>query len=274
MQQINSFVNSVYRNINGSKQEINELKEEMKSHLIEAVYELQSEGKTEEQAINIAIKRFGERDELQEALSKVFQTQKTFAKWLLSLGVIILVIGSVLFGLIWAYSENISHENSYISTEIREIIDDKDSITDELQVQIEEILTQVPHITEVNIYNMRDSDTNIDYWDVVENSEAIYHYQKSLSLPKWLLADYLTAGNGDDYWCVTYKYLSLNDFTLIVLFVSLAIYATLFTIWAVINAYHHKRLTISWVILFALFNVVGYYIYCLFGKMKLGKKKI
>ncbi|MEJ9233443.1 hypothetical protein LAV79_29620, partial [Peribacillus butanolivorans] len=48
--------------------------------------------------------------------------------------------------------------------------------------------------------------------------------------------------------------------------IGFAIYATLFTIWATINAYHHKRLNVGWVIAFALLNVVGYLIYFLVGK--------
>lgn len=38
-------------------------------------------------------------------------------------------------------------------------------------------------------------------------------------------------------------------------YIGAAVYATLFTIWATINAYHHRRLNIGWIIMFALFNV-------------------
>ena len=40
----------------------------------------------------------------------------------------------------------------------------------------------------------------------------------------------------------------------------------LFAIWAIINAYHHRRLNTGWVLAFALLNVVGYLIYIVFGK--------
>ena len=52
----------------------------------------------------------------------------------------------------------------------------------------------------------------------------------------------------------------------LVLFVGVAVYAALFTIWATINAYHHRRLNVGWIITFALLNVVGYLIYIVFGK--------
>jgi heme/copper-type cytochrome/quinol oxidase subunit 4 len=52
----------------------------------------------------------------------------------------------------------------------------------------------------------------------------------------------------------------------LVLLFGVAVYTTLFTIWATINSYHHKRLNIGWIIIFALLNIVGYLIYLLVGK--------
>lgn len=42
MRQIDAYVDSVYENIGGNRKEIQELKAEMKSHLIEAVHELKA----------------------------------------------------------------------------------------------------------------------------------------------------------------------------------------------------------------------------------------
>lgn len=268
MKRINNFVDSVYTHVNGSKKEINELKEEMKSHLIESVHELQKEGKTKDEAITMAIKRFGEKNELQEALSQVFQKQEIFAKWLLTLGVIILLLGGSIFGFIRDYSNQNARESSDISNEIREMIEDKDTLTEEIKIQIEQVLSKSNHITELKIYDLKTLDTSNNDWNLIEESTPIYHYQKSLSLPKWLIIDYFTAGNGGSSWCITYEFLSLDDFALIILFMSISIYGTLFTIWAIINAYQHKRLTIGWIIVFALFNVLGYLSYHFYGKIK------
>ncbi|CUP57898.1 Uncharacterised protein [Turicibacter sanguinis] len=267
MKRINNFVDSVYTHVNGSKKEIDELKEEMQSHLIESVHELQKEGKSEDEAIDIAIKRFGERNELKEVLTQVFQKQKVFAKWVLALGIIVLLLGSLIFGSVWTYSEQNARENSDISTEIRGLIEGIDKLTEEIKFQSEEVISKANHITELNIYDLKSLDTSNHYWDVIEEATPTYQYKKSLSLPKWLMANYSTAGNGDSSWCITYEYLSLNDFALIILFMSISIYGTLFTIWAVINAYHHKRLNIGWTIIFAVFNIVGYCIYRIYGRM-------
>jgi cytochrome c-type biogenesis protein CcmH/NrfF len=59
MKQIEAFVDSVYQNVGGNEKEIQELKAEMKNHLLEAVDELKKEGKSEQEAIDIAIDRFG-----------------------------------------------------------------------------------------------------------------------------------------------------------------------------------------------------------------------
>lgn len=44
-----------------------------------------------------------------------------------------------------------------------------------------------------------------------------------------------------------------------------AIYWTLFTIWAIINAHHQKRLHIKWILVFLLLNILGYLIYYFTG---------
>ncbi len=49
---------------------------------------------------------------------------------------------------------------------------------------------------------------------------------------------------------------------------SVCVFWVLFTIWATINAYHHRRLNAGWVIAFAFLNIVGYLIYVLMGKRK------
>jgi hypothetical protein len=58
MKEIDLYINSVYENMDHSP-EVEELKGEMRQHLIEAVEELRREGKSEQESIYIAISRFG-----------------------------------------------------------------------------------------------------------------------------------------------------------------------------------------------------------------------
>ncbi|PGZ93485.1 hypothetical protein COE53_06410 [Bacillus sp. AFS029533] len=57
------------------------------------------------------------------------------------------------------------------------------------------------------------------------------------------------------------KHRTFSTFAGFVLLVGLSIYLTLFTIWTTINTYRDKRLNTGWIILFALFNVLGYLVY-------------
>jgi uncharacterized protein YpuA (DUF1002 family) len=57
-----------------------EFKEEIRTHLVETVKELQTQGKSEEESVDIAIKRFGEEKQLNIEFRKVFKFQKKFKK--------------------------------------------------------------------------------------------------------------------------------------------------------------------------------------------------
>ncbi|WP_423251548.1 permease prefix domain 1-containing protein, partial [Priestia megaterium] len=52
MKKINQFVDSIYSDVSGKEAE--EMKEEMRTHLIETVEDLKLEGKSEKEAIEIA----------------------------------------------------------------------------------------------------------------------------------------------------------------------------------------------------------------------------
>lgn len=70
----------------------------------------------------------------------------------------------------------------------------------------------------------------------------------------------------DTEWYVQMESIKLFAFVPFISLIGFTIYATLFTIWATINAYHHKRLNVGWVIAFAFLNVFGYLAYFVFGK--------
>ena len=78
MKQIDKYVNSIYKDVAGDKQEIEDLRQEMRSHLLEAVEELKVKGKTEEEAIRIAIENFGGKKQIVKGLSEFFKVQKKF----------------------------------------------------------------------------------------------------------------------------------------------------------------------------------------------------
>ncbi|MGE7921279.1 permease prefix domain 1-containing protein [Viridibacillus sp. NPDC093762] len=90
MKQIDEFVNSIYANISGK--EAKEMKEEMRTHLVEAVEELKTEGKSEQEAISIAINRFGDEKQITKGLISIFKAQNKIVKNLFRVTLISLII--------------------------------------------------------------------------------------------------------------------------------------------------------------------------------------
>ena len=99
LKQIELYVDAVYQNVGGNKKEIKELKEEMKFHLLEAVQELKTEGKSEDEAVEIAIRRFGDEKLIANGLYEFFKYQKQFTTNLLRFTLLSLLIAII--SIVW-----------------------------------------------------------------------------------------------------------------------------------------------------------------------------
>jgi len=268
VKRIEKFVDSMYLNVEGDQQEINELKAEMTNHLLEAVHELKAEGKTEQQAITVAIKRFGEEKEIRAVIGQLFEIQKVFAKRVLYIAVVCLIVTMSSFYFLWEVEEStaqgISDTRSLISYELK----DKDVITRDMKRKIEALVEDTNYVSGVTIYKSKNvisraGENYVEYnWKSVQPD---FQYQRTVWAPKWLGADFDTFENGDEQWVVSIDNRSFSRLEAVVLFVGMTIYWTLFTIWAIINAYHQKRLRIGWVFIFVFFNILGYLIYYFTG---------
>jgi len=267
MKQIESYVDEVYHNVGGNKKEIEELKAEMKSHLIEAVHELKAEGMNEQVAIDIAIQRFGGDQEIRSIVGQLFKAQKTFVKWVLFLAIAVLLFTVTAFGFAWSNEEKNSNENSIVATEIFEVLGDRNNLTEEMKIKINSLIKGTDQISKVEIYNVSNVTNNNLVFDYVRDAKPDYRYEQKVWNPKWLQANFFPYGNGDGkQWYVEMETRHIGSLMAIILFSGIAIYATLFTIWAIINAFHHRRLNIGWIFVFAFFNVIGYLIYYISGK--------
>ena len=259
MKQIEAFVDSVYQNVGGN--------------LLEAVHELKTEGKSEQEAIEIAIERFGGEKEMRSVVRQLFKVQKVFAKWVLYLAVICLITTVTVFGIIWSIEEQNSHENSIVATNIFDVLEGNKAISKDMEEKIKGLVQETEQISKVKIFNVRDvkkeSENYSSIFEYVANAKPNYQYQRTVWAPEWLLVDFFPYGNGNSEWYVDMETRHINSFMTLVLFVGVSVYATLFTIWATINAYHHRRLNAGWVLAFALLNIVGYLIYVLVGRRKI-----
>jgi hypothetical protein len=269
MKRINDYVDSVYHGVGSNEIQIKELKAEMKNHLLEAVHELKAEGKSEKEAIDIAIERFGGENEMRSVIGQLFKDQKVFAKRTLCIAVGFLVVALSIFSFIWLYAEDNGQKLSIIITEISDVLENKEVITPQMKKEIELLVEKTNHISEVSIYNSKYIRTEgknfVSYNTELKNPD--YQYKRTLGVPKWLgVGGFFPYGNGDEQWYVEMKFRNFDTLLTVVLFVGIAVYWTLFTIWAITYAYHQKRLNISWMFVFALFNVLGYLVYRLLGK--------
>lgn len=268
MKQIESYVEEVYHGVGGKRKEIAELKAEMKSHLMEAVHELKSEGKTEQEAVELAIERFGGEQEMRSIVGQLFKAQRIFAKWILYLAAAVLLLSFTVFGFIATFEDENAMENSEVSSAVSEILNNNRSLTAEVESEITALIDGTDQISQVKIFNVSDVGVN-SVFGYVEKAEPEFQYNKSVWSPDWLMANFFPYGNGDGKrWYIEMETRHIGTLMGIIIFSGLAVYATLFTIWATINAYHHKRLNWAWIVVFALFNIVGYIIYILAGKRK------
>ena len=267
MKRIEAFVDSVYLNVDGDKQEIDELKAEMKNHLFESVQELKEEGKTEQQAITIAIQRFGEEKEMGAVIGQLFEIQKIFAKRVLYIAIVCLILTISIGSFLWKIDDSTAQGLAETSTLVSKELENKDVMTFGMKRKIEALVEDTNYISEVTIYNSKDirsvSQNSGEYhW---KSQKPDFQYQRTIWAPKWLGVDSSTSGNGNEQWFVLIESRSFDQLQVIIVFMGGAIYWTLFTIWAIINAYHQKRLHIKWILIFLLLNVLGYLIYYFTG---------
>lgn len=267
MKRIEAFVDSMYLNVDGDKQEIDELKAEMKNHLFESVQELKEEGKTEQQAITIAIQRFGEEKEMRAVIGQLFEIQKIFAKRVLYIAIVCLILTISIGSFLWEIDDSTAQGLAETSTFISKELENKDVMTFSMKRKIETLVEDTNYISEVTIYNSKDirsvSQNSGEYhW---KSQKPDFQYQRTIWAPKWLGVDSSTSGNGNEQWFVLIESRSFDQLQVIIVFMGGAIYWTLFTIWTIINAYHQKRLHIKWILIFLLLNILGYLIYYFTG---------
>ncbi|WP_169082663.1 permease prefix domain 1-containing protein [Paenibacillus sp. PL91] len=264
MGQIELFVDSVYKNAGGNKKEIQELKAEMKNHLLEAVHELKIEGKSEQDAIAIAIERFGGEKEMRVVVGQLFKAQKIFAKRVLYIAFAFLLISLVASGVIWKVETDNRAENAAISRSLYDVLDKQAVISEQTDKTIKAIVRDAKQITNVQIYKTSEVKTvtaegSVSYFN--HQAEPIYRYVREMR-PSSVMDFYYAQS---DKWFIHLESKNLATLVGYLLTAGIAIYAVLFTIWATINAYHHQRLNAGWIIGFALFNVLGYLAYFLVG---------
>lgn len=263
MTRIETYISSVYKNVKGNQNEIEDLKQDMRNHLLQTAEELKAEGKSEEESIEIAISRFGERSQVENELAEIFKVQRKFATTLLIVSLVSILLSVICFISYKAIDGKFTLKvpQSLITSVEYKLNTGETISSEEVNRLLKEYKKQFRYVA---IYK----ENNVNSPDVIYPSNfSLEEVQNDEST----LTTYVTSPNGDN-WRVKYGF-DIEGFNLgsgpillnsaIILFV---VYWLLFGIWCVINAYHRKKLSLVWVIIFFIFNVVAYVIFLLDGR--------
>ncbi|WP_233566944.1 permease prefix domain 1-containing protein [Cohnella endophytica] len=259
MKQIEAFVDSVYQNAGGNKKEIKELKAEMRSHLLEAVHELKKEGKSEQEAVQFAIERFGGEQELRSEISQLYHKQKLFAKGVLFAALTVLIFAIFSFQFLYQRDEEVSGNFPHrFNEKILDILKDHESITEEVKKEVESNVQSNKRVHKIEIYNTKGIEGDV-LFNYLEDSKPIYSYSEEVNTPKWLWAGYNSGGNGMGNWFVYTSAFGYYVISYLILVLGITLYWALFTIWAIVYAFHTTRkVSVLWTLIFLFFNIIGF----------------
>jgi len=284
MKKIEEYISFICKNTRGTKKEIEELKQEMRSHLTQTVQELSADGKTEQESIELAIGRFGGKHQIQGELAKIFTFQKKLTKVILSFALIFFVLGisSIILDVMENIRINISAPIfAEESNKISDVV--KTNNLDLLDKTVRDLLSATDNkITYVVLGKFPDdpkslpisNTTRPKYQGKIEYQypENIQNVQESGIIASGAIIMsgseqkyYLEIGSKD--YAISKKF----PFAAIVGIGFCMLYWVLFGIWATINAYHTKRLNVAWGIIFFVLNVAGYLLHKIYYWFKVDR---
>ena len=197
MEVINNYIDSLYKNDNS--QEVLELKEELKEHLIMSANEFINEGYEEQDACEMAIKKFDGGSEMLKELYFTLKENKKEIKETNKVAKIITRISGVMFiiclitSTILTYHKTVNYiydkpfiywqqVNSNISKELNKIIKDKDvkKDIDSYKDDISKLLSSSKFNKDVILmYGYESSHKQL--WETYEPSSILYTYGKDVT---------------------------------------------------------------------------------------------
>lgn len=271
MKQIDNYLEHAFRHAHGDPQEIIDAKLEMRIHLLDSINELKQSGLSEDEAAVIAIKRFGGSDIRTDVVSRMFHIQQLFAKRLLLIAVIAALATTAAAITIWRMDVKQIEQLSTLASSINKRIANEQLDPAAIQDILQRTINEQPHIATASLYPLiHQTDNNLTeeslQWEYDFNHPAIYLESKH-HIAEWQLSSYGYHLNESPY-LLQFDLRRLFSYIPIILSAGIAVYATLFTIWASINAYHHRRLNPLWIVVFACTNVPGYAIYLLGAELR------
>lgn len=280
MDRIEKYINSIYRDVNDTSKETQDLKQEMRGHLIQTVSELMKSGLTEDESIKIAIERFGGEFQIRNELTQVVKFQKYFAKSIL-IASLILLLGCITVLTIshFVQKEFIKRE-TIMNTQVHLIeAAFKDDGIDGVDECFKGILQDVKNnqLTYVAIKQLpKNFDINDHKVNVFTLGETKYSYPPKITNKYYgnTFGNIININNTTFLIQTGIKTSSNTDPRTIYVGITVLMFAicwVLWIIWSIINIYRIGKLNIWWCILLILTSIIGYFIFLIFQRFYNGR---
>ncbi|WP_052342677.1 permease prefix domain 1-containing protein [Bacillus sp. EB01] len=116
MERINQFLDELYKESSLSLREKEEMKEEMRTHLLEHIEEAKSKGLTEDEAVSEALEQFGGEADIFEAGTK-HKKSKLKDKWFIAT-LVLFCLSFILVGFAWGVEKVNEQQRQYFYNNI------------------------------------------------------------------------------------------------------------------------------------------------------------
>lgn len=196
MRKVEEFVSRVYADVEENAA-VEDLKLEMETYLYKSIADLMQEGKTEEEATNLALRRFAAEEELRTVLKKMFPVQDRLSKWMGYAAWLILSL-SVLGLLSLQFITPPVTEVSQIQEEIMLVAERQRQNLPKLQQTLKTIAAENPSIKEIQLDAFdstgEEISMNAEDYEIlsgVENLETLFYYRDDFFLPLSLVSSTL-----------------------------------------------------------------------------------
>lgn len=247
MQEVNKYVNDIYKKANPNNPETLELKKETEIHLIDSVKELMAEGYSRKEAFLIATERFGGVEQSNQIISLMELQEKSFAKKLLNIGVFGILIATIC--LIVAMQMGSVNDQKFADLGYS-VLESPNKMT---ELKNEESL----FILGASYHSDADGTKSLN---VIKNNW----------IPHWMKSD-LVYSSSDSF--VKIQTIDVRVIGILLFAIGLSIYYTLFTIWGCIQLHNENKLTPKWVLSLTTLNILGYSLFLIKKHMAERKTK-
>ncbi|MTK10954.1 MAG: hypothetical protein F8N39_02270 [Clostridiaceae bacterium] len=268
MDRIDRYLDSIYRGASDSSKEAEDLKQEMRSHLIQTVKELQENGVTEEESVRIAIERFGEEFQIRNELNQVLKFQKLFAQKTLIASLVLLVISGILF-----ITSFFVHKASMKSLDIM----DSQIKTAENKLANEGITGVDKYLKELFKDEKNNKLTYIAIKELPKDYDSskhdeLFHGKIKYIYPEKIKDEYYSNRFGQEIISNNIKYFletgvktsaNLDSSSMYrgLGILTFAVCWVLWIIWSIINVHGYGYLNTKWCILLISTGILGYFIF-------------